>query len=157
MDRARTGSRQTDARFAGELGVGTGHERRHLFVTHLNEIDFSFGALQRPHDSADAVARIAIDAAHTPFAEAFDEKVACGFRHASEGSMTRTAPSAGQKISENEAVALYHHPVGDGQGRCEHRPAISEGMKLAALAAGIDIRWKIVEEVIVEFPAGEDG
>ena len=41
MDRARAGRGQTNADFAGELGMRARHERRHFFVPHLDEFDRS--------------------------------------------------------------------------------------------------------------------
>ncbi len=85
------------------------------------------------------LARVAVDAAHAPLADAFDEEVACGFGHASDASMTRTAPSRRKEIGEDEAVTLDDHAAGDRERRIEHRSAIGERMKFTALAAGIDV------------------
>src|SRR5438094_10592464 len=76
MNRSRPRSRQADSDLTGELGVRAGHERCHLLVSHLHEIDRVFGALERTHDPVDAIARITVDTLDTPLAEPTHEKVA---------------------------------------------------------------------------------
>ncbi len=65
VDRPRSGRGHAHPDFAGEFSVGAGHEGRHLLVAHLHESDVLLGALQSPQEPVDAIAGIAIDAAHT--------------------------------------------------------------------------------------------
>ena len=76
MNRARAGCREADADFAGELRVRARHERRHLLVAHLDEVDPALRALERAHDAVDAVAGITVNAINAPGRESFDEKIA---------------------------------------------------------------------------------
>src|SRR5215212_5939160 len=39
----------------------------------------------------------------------------------------------------------------------EHRPIISESMKLAPLSAGIYVRWKLFEQPLVKLASGKAG
>ena len=48
VDRAGPGGRHADADLAGELGVGAGHERGHLLVARLDEVDPVLGAIEAP-------------------------------------------------------------------------------------------------------------
>jgi hypothetical protein len=52
------------------------HERGHLFVSDLHELDRTVRPRQRADDAADAVARITVDALHAPRLQAFPEKSA---------------------------------------------------------------------------------
>jgi hypothetical protein len=71
---ARTAGRQTDAKSTGELGMGDGHERRHLLVADLNEFDL-VGPLQGPDYPVNAVTRIPVDSANSPFVQAFNDEI----------------------------------------------------------------------------------
>ena len=71
---ARPAGRQTDAEFAGELGVGNGHEGRHLLMPNLNEFDL-VGPLQGSDHAVDAVARISVDPANSPVVQAFNDEI----------------------------------------------------------------------------------
>src|SRR5262249_23483386 len=62
MDRAGPAGREANARLSGELGVRAGHERRHLLVANLHEIEALPDAAERTDDSVDSVAGIAEDA-----------------------------------------------------------------------------------------------
>src|SRR3569623_1179834 len=81
MNRARARGGEAHADFAGELGVCASHERSHLFMTRLHESDIPLNALERAHDAVDAVAGIAVDAAHTPLPQTLQEKVGGGVAH----------------------------------------------------------------------------
>src|SRR5438477_10061951 len=155
VDRAGAGGRHADARLAGEFRVRAGHERGHLFVPDLNEIDLLPGALERSHDPVDAIAGITVDAPYTPFAEALDEEVAGCFAHACRESMTRTAPSGRKEIGEDETVTLDDYAAGNREWRGEHWTAIRECVKFTTLAAGVDTRWKIAQKRCIEFASGE--
>src|SRR5205085_3538854 len=80
MDGAGAGGGETDAGLTGEFRVRAGHERGHFFVADLDEIDRVTGAIERADDAVDAVAGVAVDAAHAPLAEAGDEEVGGGLR-----------------------------------------------------------------------------
>jgi hypothetical protein len=79
--RAGTGGRHADADLAGELGVGRGHERRHLLVADLDELERQVVALEGAEQAVDAVAGIAEDLLHPPLGQALPEKVGDGFGH----------------------------------------------------------------------------
>ena len=72
---ARAAGRQTDPDFAGELGVGDGHEGRHLLVPDLDEFDL-VGTLQRSDHAVDAVAGISVDPPNSPRVQAFNNEIA---------------------------------------------------------------------------------
>jgi hypothetical protein len=55
------GGGQTDAQFAGVLGIGTSHKGRRLFVAHLNETDLILAGAQSLHNAVDTVAGQAED------------------------------------------------------------------------------------------------
>ncbi len=65
----------------GAFRVRAGHERSHLLVANLDElerpraVDAAAGTVQRPHDPVDAIAGIAVDAPHPPGGEALEEVV----------------------------------------------------------------------------------
>jgi len=98
MDRAGARRGHAHARFAGELRVSAGHERRHLFMPHLHEVDGVAGALERTHDSVDAVARIAVNALHSPLLQTFDKKIAGRTSHCSD-TQSRRVPRADKPLS----------------------------------------------------------
>src|SRR5438105_9285308 len=81
MNRARAGSGQADTDFASKLCVRAGHEGGHLFMSHLNEIDLAFGAVECAHDSVDAVAGISVDAPHAPLGKAVNQEIRSCLRH----------------------------------------------------------------------------
>src|SRR3569623_38061 len=81
MNRARARGRETHADFASELGMRASHERSHLLMTRLHEGNLPLDALERAHDAVDAVAGIAVDAAHTPLPQTVQEKVGGGVAH----------------------------------------------------------------------------
>jgi hypothetical protein len=60
MDRARPRRRQAHADLARELGVAARHQRRHLLVAHLDELDAVRRTVESTDEAVDAVARIAI-------------------------------------------------------------------------------------------------
>ena len=68
-------------KLAGEFGVGRCHERRHLLVTRLDELDFPFGAVERAEHAVDAVAGIAEDVAHAPVVQTLNKEIADGLGH----------------------------------------------------------------------------
>ena len=61
VDRAGTGGGDAHADLAGELGVGAGHERGHLLMPHLHEVELVAGPVERADQAVDAVAGIAED------------------------------------------------------------------------------------------------
>lgn len=52
---AGAGSSDAHAQFAGELGVGRGHERGHFLVPCLNEFDLAFGPAHGAEHAVDAI------------------------------------------------------------------------------------------------------
>ncbi len=79
--RPRPRGRQAHPDLPRELGVGARHERGHLLVAHLDELGVVPGPVQRPHDAADAVPRVAEDPLHPPLRETLHQKIADGLAH----------------------------------------------------------------------------
>jgi hypothetical protein len=100
MDRAGAGRGQTDAHVSGELRMRAGHDRGHLFVAHLHEVHVAVRALERAHDSVDAVAGISVDAVNAPFIEALDEKVG-------DGLVCHPGYSAANAIVDSSAFSAW--------------------------------------------------
>ena len=69
------------AELARKFGVGRRHERRHLFVPRLNELDGAVGALQRAKHPIDTITRIAKDLSDTPRMKSMNKKIANGLQH----------------------------------------------------------------------------
>src|SRR3569833_3527024 len=78
---ARPGGCNTNAQLPRELGVRGSHERCHLLVTGLHELDLALRAVERAEDSVDAIARISKHHTHTPRMEACDQEVTHGLSH----------------------------------------------------------------------------
>lgn len=79
MDGPRPGGGHAQAHLTGELGVGTGHEGRHLLVTGLDEADgigFVRLALQGSHQAVDAITGKAVDASYAPLLQPIDHEIA---------------------------------------------------------------------------------
>jgi hypothetical protein len=82
MNRARTGSGEAHADFAGKFRVATRHERGHFFVARLDKFNFMIGffrAFERAHNSVDAIAGIAEDAPDAPLMKSLDQKITAIF------------------------------------------------------------------------------
>src|SRR4051812_27541685 len=98
MNGSWTRGRDTDAQLACELRVRTSHQRRHFFMPRLCELHPLGRALERSHDAVDAVARISVDPAHAPFAEALKKKIADCFAH-SQQKYARSIPSGSNLVA----------------------------------------------------------
>src|SRR5258705_5227540 len=59
------------------------------------------------------------------------------------------------EVSEDKPVSLDRDPCFDRNLAAEHRPLVRERMKLAALAAWIDRRGKLIQQRRVEVAPGE--
>ena len=84
MDRAGTGGRHADPGFAGELGMRTRHERRHLLVPGLDELGTLRAiarAAERADDPVDPVPGISVDPLDAPCGETLEKVVAHGLAH----------------------------------------------------------------------------
>jgi hypothetical protein len=81
VDRAGSGRGQAHADLAGELRVAARHERRHLLVPDLDQLRVAVGAIEGAEEGVDAVARIAVDAVDTPFAEPREDVVRYELTH----------------------------------------------------------------------------
>src|SRR5204862_534651 len=83
VNRARAAGRQAHADLAGELGVRAGHERRHLLVAHLHQLEFCFflTGIECTHQAVDAVAWIAVDALYPPLDQPPEQKFRNVRRH----------------------------------------------------------------------------
>ncbi|MET3789163.1 hypothetical protein ABIC24_006859 [Methylobacterium radiotolerans] len=79
--RAGAGRGEAHADLAGELGVGGGHERRHLLVADLDELEGQVVALERAEEPVDPVPGVAEDRLDAPFGEALPEEVGDGVGH----------------------------------------------------------------------------
>src|SRR5437870_1521102 len=77
MNAAGTGSSQTNAQLAGELGISAGAESGGFFVAHLNEANFFLVSAQGFHDAVDAVAGQAKDNFYAPVNQGFDQYIGC--------------------------------------------------------------------------------
>ena len=86
VDRSGSRSREAHPNLSRELGVRTGHERGHLLVTNLDEVNV-IGAVERADDPVDAVAGIAVYPSHSPVGETVDEKIADRRAHAITSSL----------------------------------------------------------------------
>jgi len=62
--------------------VRAGHERRHLFVAYLNEIDGAIQPVEGSHDAVDSVSGVAVDPRDAPLEEALQKKVGRRVLHA---------------------------------------------------------------------------
>jgi hypothetical protein len=78
---AWAGSCQANTDLTGEFGMRARHERGHLLVPHLDEVELVAGAVERRYDSSNAVARKSENSTDTPFRKAFEEEIADGFAH----------------------------------------------------------------------------
>src|SRR5438132_11268760 len=83
MNRAGTRRCHADADLTGELRMRAGHERGHLLMTYLDEVDLSVGAIERAEHAVDPVAGIAVNAFDAPISETFDQKLARRISHCS--------------------------------------------------------------------------
>jgi Tfp pilus assembly ATPase PilU len=105
------------ADFARELGVRTSHERGHLFMPDLDEVDGLIRPIQRAEDAADPVAGIAIDAIDAPGLQPFDEEAGCSFAM----TAVKTARSVRGRLSsftiQERAVPREHR-----RGRRQRQP-----------------------------------
>ena len=113
VDRAGARGRDADADLAGELRVPARHERRHLLVPRLDELRVAFRAVERPEESVDPVARIAVDAVNAPLAQALEDVVGDELSHASLGFALSEVVDAGP---ERETPGVV------GRGRSHKRP-----------------------------------
>ena len=82
VDRARAGGRQAHPHLSGPLGVSAGHERGHLLVAGLDELDLIVVAIECSERRVDAVARVAVDALRSPLGEALQHEIGNGLGHA---------------------------------------------------------------------------
>src|SRR4051812_19421740 len=103
MDRARPRGRHADADLAREPRVRTRHERGHLLVPHLHEVDLVFHALEGAEDAVDAVAGIAVDSFDAPLFEAVDEEVARRFCHSFTPRSTQSSREVRSPPASNRA------------------------------------------------------
>src|SRR5947209_3107726 len=81
VDRAGARRREADADLAGPLGVRAGHERGHLLMAHLDELDLVGELLEGADDRVDPVARIAVDATHTVVVQSFEQELGGRLAH----------------------------------------------------------------------------
>src|SRR4029079_16546815 len=72
--RTRSTGREADADLASELGMGDGHERTHLLMARLDELDPAV-ALERTDDAVDAVSRVTEDAFDAPVFQAAHKEI----------------------------------------------------------------------------------
>ena len=74
VGRTRAAGRKTDAKLAGELGMGDRHEGAHLLVARLDEVNACV-PLDGADDAVDPVSGVTEDPGDTPRLEAIDEEV----------------------------------------------------------------------------------
>src|SRR3954452_14280900 len=75
VDRSRPGRGEADAHLTGPLRVAAGHERRHLLMARLDELDLLLVAVERPDGRVDPVAGITVDPVDAPLGEAIEHEV----------------------------------------------------------------------------------
>lgn len=75
VDRARPRGGEAHPDLSGELGVGAGHEGRHLLVAHADIVECLGAPAHGAHDPVDAIAGVAEDALHPPLAQAFEQLI----------------------------------------------------------------------------------
>src|SRR5581483_1030336 len=92
MNAAGARSRNTDAELAGVFRVSARHERRGLFVAHLNETDLFPALAQRLHNAVDPVAWQAEDDFHSPVVNRIDQNISRGLSHESFSLKARESP-----------------------------------------------------------------
>ena len=81
VDRARPRGGEADADLARPLRVRARHERGHLLVPGLDELDPVTEAFERADDRVDPVARVAIDPAYPVLVQALEEEFRGGLSH----------------------------------------------------------------------------
>ena len=119
VDRARTGRRIAKAHLTGELGVRRSHEGSHLFVAHLHVVHELLGLLQRDIKAADAVARIAVDAAETPLVKSIPDELGYVLRHRSSPWSAEVGMAHGATRADKVALRLGVDP------QCSTRPIVA--------------------------------
>jgi hypothetical protein len=62
--------------------VAAGHERRHLLVARLDELDGVLMTPESAQDAVDSVAGIAVDPLHAPLVESLEHEIGGCLRHA---------------------------------------------------------------------------
>src|SRR5437764_11660826 len=106
MDRARARRGEAHADLARPLRVCARHERRHLLVTHLHELQLVLVALERADDRVDPVARITVDPPHAVLGEPFEEKVSSQLSH--RVLLTASDPPQTRRQAASSAVQNAH-------------------------------------------------
>ena len=81
VDGARTGCRVAESHLPGELRMRRRHERGHLLMANLDIIHEALRLFERDVQSADAIARIAVDTRQAPFVEALPDEFRDILRH----------------------------------------------------------------------------
>jgi hypothetical protein len=76
VDRTRPRSGIAESDLTGELGVGRGHEGRHLLVANLDVLEAVLNLLQRHVETTDTIAGVAVDALDSPLLQALPYEVA---------------------------------------------------------------------------------
>jgi hypothetical protein len=89
---AGAAGRQAHAQLTREFGMRSRHECGHFFMTHLNEFNLALQPVEGAEDAVDAISRVAVNPAHTPFEQALDEKISHCLAHVA-------APSHGCNVN----------------------------------------------------------
>src|SRR5450759_1491482 len=81
VNTAWTGGRQATSELTRVLGVSACHQRRSLFMPHVNKADLILTLAERLHDPVDSIARQTEDYIHAPIVNGIDENVGSSSRH----------------------------------------------------------------------------
>src|SRR4051794_39219310 len=76
MNRAGAGGRHANAGTAGKFRVSDGHERGHLFVSRLDEVDPAIVRIEGAHQAIDAVTGISEHVGDAPLGETLEDLIA---------------------------------------------------------------------------------
>ena len=117
VDRARPRGGVAKPDLAGELGVGRGHEGRHLLVANLDVLEAVLDLLQRHVETADTVAGIAVDALDSPFLQALPHEVADVHAHGRQLRRNRTGTAAAGALVQDSKSMTQHAITRHTSGR----------------------------------------
>src|SRR5205814_701116 len=81
VDRAGPRRREAHPHLPGPLRVPARHERRHLLVASLHELDLAGVAVERAEGGVDPVARVAVDPLDPPLGEPIEHEIGGGGCH----------------------------------------------------------------------------
>src|SRR5581483_5626138 len=81
MDRAGPGRGHAHAEFARELGMRAGHERGHFLVARTHVVELVAGAIERAHETVDAIAGVTVYTPDLPLMQSIDDEIGDSLAH----------------------------------------------------------------------------